>query len=163
MRNLLDLVVVLVLLTGLQAILAGIIAVRLPALRSLDATAALHLSWRPGQCWYLGVPGVTGHLCRALQSRRRAPLLIWWHFGSWGCRSVRSLHVVRFEVHSDLQLCWLILPCTVCHSRRSLPRIWPPRRGVGSGRPTWRPDSWSIHSGESCHCNLLALLASAIQ
>lgn len=49
LRNLLDLVVVLVLLTGLQAILAGIIAVRPPTLLPcyLNTTAALHLA-RPG-------------------------------------------------------------------------------------------------------------------
>jgi hypothetical protein len=49
LRNLLDLVVVLVLLTGLQAILAGIIAVSLPALLScaLHAATALHLA-HPG-------------------------------------------------------------------------------------------------------------------
>lgn len=96
LRHLLDLVVVLVLLTGLQAILAGIIAVRLPvsAVEGMGRCPGDCMAHANAPCLKRVVQSTTADsTCRALQSRRRVPLQIWWHSGLSACPSVR-LHVL---------------------------------------------------------------------
>ena len=111
LRNLLDLVVVLVLLTGLQAILAGIIAVRLPALLSCAlhaAAAALQFAFlcvmADGWLVNLAWPATSAGHSKAGEGCRCKPGGILARGAAAWCAACMS----RRSISRYLLCCWLI-------------------------------------------------------